>query len=91
MCTAAKDDILMPQPLNLVGYGGGTLLVRRQIRTLLHAHSDGVVLEVKQVLRVHDQRSHSGMEVRALGVGHGLKALLPYGILLILNQERRNG
>jgi hypothetical protein len=81
----------MPQPLNLVGYGGGTLLVRRQIRTLLHAHSDGVVLEVKQVLRVHDQRSHSGMEVRALGVGHGLKALLPCGILLILNQERRNG
>jgi hypothetical protein len=30
------------------------------------------------------------MEVRALKVGHGLKALLPYGVLLILNQEKRD-
>jgi hypothetical protein len=30
------------------------------------------------------------MKVRALEVGHGLKAMLPYGILLILNQEKRD-
>jgi hypothetical protein len=30
------------------------------------------------------------MEVRALEVGHGLKALLPYGVLLILNWEKRD-
>jgi hypothetical protein len=30
------------------------------------------------------------VEVRALEVGHGLKALLPYGILLILNREKRD-
>jgi hypothetical protein len=30
------------------------------------------------------------MEVRALKVGHGLKALLPYGVLLIPNQEQRD-
>jgi hypothetical protein len=28
------------------------------------------------------------MEVRALEVRHGLKTLLPYGVLLILNQEK---
>jgi hypothetical protein len=30
------------------------------------------------------------MEVRALEVGHGLKALLPYGVLLILNWEKHD-
>jgi hypothetical protein len=30
------------------------------------------------------------MEVRALEVGHGLKALLPYGVLLILNREKHD-
>jgi hypothetical protein len=30
------------------------------------------------------------MEVMALEVGHGLKALLPYGVLLILNREKRD-
>jgi hypothetical protein len=39
----------MPQPLNLMGDGSGTLLVRRQMRTLLHAYPDGVVLKVEQV------------------------------------------
>jgi hypothetical protein len=30
------------------------------------------------------------MEVRALEVGHGLKTLLPYGVLLIPNQEKHD-
>jgi hypothetical protein len=30
------------------------------------------------------------MEVRALKVGHSLKAPLPYGVLLILNREKRD-
>jgi hypothetical protein len=30
------------------------------------------------------------VEVRALKVKHGLKALLPYGVLLIPNQEKRD-
>jgi hypothetical protein len=30
------------------------------------------------------------MEVRALEVEHGLKTLLPYGVLLILNQEKHD-
>jgi hypothetical protein len=45
-------------------------------------------LQVKHVLRVLDQRSHVGMEVRALGVGHSLKTLLPHGILLVMNQKK---
>jgi hypothetical protein len=85
-----EDGILMPQPLNLTSAGGGTFLVRRQTRTLLHACHGGVVLEVEQVLRIPGQRSHPGVEVRALEVGHGLKALLPYGVLLIPNREKRD-
>jgi hypothetical protein len=30
------------------------------------------------------------VEVRALEVGHGLKMLLPYGVLLILNRKNRD-
>jgi hypothetical protein len=30
------------------------------------------------------------MKVRALEVGHSLKTLLPYGVLLILNREKRD-
>jgi hypothetical protein len=33
----------MPQPLNLASGGGGTLLIHRQTRTLLHACPGGVV------------------------------------------------
>jgi hypothetical protein len=50
-----KDGILMLQPLNLPSGGGGTLLVRRQTRTLLYACPDGVALEVEQVLRIPGQ------------------------------------
>jgi hypothetical protein len=80
----------MPQPLNLTGGSSGTLLVRRQTRTVLHACPGGVALKVEQVLHVPIQRSHPGMEVRALEVGHGLKMLLPYGVLLILNQKKHD-
>jgi hypothetical protein len=52
---------------------------------LLPGCPGGVVLEVEQVLCVLGQRSHPSMEVRALEVSHGLKALLPYGVLLFLN------
>jgi hypothetical protein len=75
----------MPQPLNLASGGSGTLLVHHQMRTLLHDYPSGVVLKVG-----HGQRSHPSVEVRALEVGHGLKTLLPYGVLLILNQEKCN-
>jgi hypothetical protein len=70
--------------------GNASLLVHRQTLTLLHAYPCGVVLEVEQVLRVPGQRSHPSMEVRALEVGHGLKALLPYGVLLISNWKKRD-
>jgi hypothetical protein len=48
------------------------------------------VLEVEQVLRVLGKRSHPGMEVREMVVGHDLKLLLPYGVLLIPNWEKRD-
>jgi hypothetical protein len=70
--------------------GSGTLLVRRQTRTLLHASPGSVVLKVELVLHVLSQQSHPGMEVRALEVGHSLKTLLPYGVLLIPNREKRD-
>jgi hypothetical protein len=80
----------MPQPLNLTGGVSGTLLVRRQTRTLLDTCPNSVVLNVEQVLCVPGQRSHPGVEVRALDVRHGHKTLLPYGVLLILNRGKRD-
>jgi hypothetical protein len=80
----------MSQPLNLVGDDGGTLLIRHQTRTLLHGCPSGVMLEVEHVFRIPGQQSHPDMEVRALEVSHDLEALLPYEVLLILNQEKRN-
>jgi hypothetical protein len=80
----------MPQPLNLMSGGGGTLLVRRQTHTLLYAYPGGVVPKVAHVLHITGQQSHPSVEVRALEVGHNLKALLPYGVLLILNWEKCN-
>jgi hypothetical protein len=80
----------MPQPLNLVGGSRGTLLLRRQTHTLLHVCPGGVVLKVEQVLCIPGQQSHPSMEVRALEVGHGLKKLVPYAVLLILNQKKRD-
>jgi hypothetical protein len=80
----------MPQRLNLLCDSDGTLLVCCQTRTLLPGCPRGVVLEVEQVLCVLGQRSHLGVEVRALEVGHSLKTLLPYRVLLILNWEKRD-
>jgi hypothetical protein len=85
-----EDGILMPQHLNLTGGGSGTLLIHHQTRTVLRACPRVVVLNVEQVLHVPGQRSPPGMEVRALEVRHGLKTLLPYGVLLIPNQEKRD-
>jgi hypothetical protein len=80
----------MSQPLNLVGGGSGTLLACRQTCTLLCACPGGVVLKVEQVLCVPSQRSHPSVEVRVLEVRHGRKTLLPYGVLLIPNREKRD-
>jgi hypothetical protein len=80
----------MPQPLDLIGGGSGTLLVRYQTRTLLHACPGGVMRQVEQVLRVPGQRSHPDVEVRALEVRHGRKTLLPYGVLLIPDRKKRD-
>jgi hypothetical protein len=90
MCTTVEDGILIPQPLKLMGGGGGALLVHRQTHTLLHAYPGGVVLDVEQVLREPGQRIHPSVEVRAPEVGHGLKALLPCRSLLIPKPEKRD-
>jgi hypothetical protein len=72
------------------GWRQCTLLVRHLMRMLLHACPSGVVLKVEQELRVPGQGSHPGVEVRALKVGHGRKTLLPYGVLVILDREKRD-
>jgi hypothetical protein len=47
-------------------------------------------LQVKHVLHVPGQFTHAGVEVRTLGIGHGLKTLLPHRMLLVTNQQARN-
>jgi hypothetical protein len=71
----------MPQPLNV-------LLKRAQVQTLLDDGPDSAGLQVKRVLRVPDQCSHACMVVRALGVGHGHKTLLPHRTLLVTNRKK---
>jgi hypothetical protein len=46
-------------------------------------------LQLKHVPRVPGQCSHARVEVGPLGVGHGLKALLPHGILLVMDRKER--
>jgi hypothetical protein len=48
------------------------------------------VLKVEQVLHIPGQRSHPGVKVRAHEVRHGRKTLLPYGVLLIPDREKRD-
>jgi hypothetical protein len=67
------------------------LLKRAQVQMLLDDGPDNAGLQVKHVLRIPDQRSHACVEVRALGVGHGLKMLLPHRILLVTNQKSAIG
>jgi hypothetical protein len=55
-CTSVEDDILMPQPLDV-------LLVCSQPQTLLDDGHGGGVLQVEQVLRVLGHFSHTGVEV----------------------------
>jgi hypothetical protein len=69
--------------------GGVVLLVCGHTHVLLDDGPTEVVLQVELVLHVPGHRSHTGVEVRTLEVGHSLKVLLPYGIPLITNQEER--
>jgi hypothetical protein len=73
----------MPQLLDV-------LLKRAQVQMLLDDGPDSASLQVKHVLRVLGQCSHAGVEVRALGVGHGLTTLVPHRILLVTNRKERN-
>jgi hypothetical protein len=70
----------MPQLLNM-------LLKRARVQMLLHDGPVSACLQVKHVLHVPGQHSHATVEVRALGVGHGLKALLPHRILLVTDKK----
>jgi hypothetical protein len=70
----------MPQLLDM-------LLKQARVHTLPNDGPASAGLQVKHVLRVPGQRSHASMEVRALGVGHGLKTLLPHRILLVTDQK----
>jgi hypothetical protein len=66
----------MPQPLNVEGGGGDTLIICRQTRTLLPGYPGGVMLEVEQVLCVPNQRSHPVVEV--------IPCLIPYNYVFYL-------
>jgi hypothetical protein len=66
------------------------LLKRARVQMLLHDGPASACLQVKHVLRVPGQCSHASMEVGPLGVGHGLKALLPHMILLVMDQKERD-
>jgi hypothetical protein len=78
-----EDGICTPQLLDV-------LLKRAQVQTLSNDGPASAGLQVKHVLHVPGQRSHANVEVRALGVGHDLKTLLPHSILLVMDQKERD-
>jgi hypothetical protein len=73
----------MPQLLDV-------LLKRARVQMLPHDGPASAGLQVKHVLRVPNQGSHASMEVGPLGVGHGLKALLPHRILLVADRKEHD-
>jgi hypothetical protein len=66
------------------------LLKRARVQMLSHDDPTSAGLQVKHVLRVPGQRSHADVEVRPLGVGHDLSALLPHRILLVTDQKEHD-
>jgi hypothetical protein len=78
-----EDGVCTPQLLNV-------LLKRARVQMLPHDDPASAGLQVKHVLRVPGQRSHASVEVGPLGVGHGLKALLPHRILLVTDWKERD-
>jgi hypothetical protein len=63
------------------------LLKRARVQTLPNDGPASAGLQVKHVLHVPGQCSHASVEVRVLGVGYGLKALLPHRILLVTDRK----
>jgi hypothetical protein len=66
------------------------LVICDHTQVLLDDSPGGGMLQVKRVLRILSHRSHATVQVRTLGVEHGLKALPPHGISLIASQEERD-
>jgi hypothetical protein len=73
----------MPQLLDM-------LLKRARVQTLPHDGPASVGRQVKHVLHVPGQRSHVDVEVRDLGVGHSLTALLPHRILMVMDRKEHD-
>jgi hypothetical protein len=63
------------------------LIISGHTQALLDNSPCASVLQVEQVLRILGPHNHAYVEVRTLGVGYGLKALLPHGVSLIVNQK----
>jgi hypothetical protein len=78
-----EDGVCTPQLLDV-------LLKRARVQMLSHDGHASAGLQVKHVLRVPGQCSHADVEVRPLGVGHGLKALLSHMILLVTDQKEHD-
>jgi hypothetical protein len=78
-----EDGVCTPQLLDV-------LLKRARVQTLLDDGPGSAGLQVKQVLCIPGQCSHANVEVRTLGVGHGLKTLLPHRILLVMDWKERD-
>jgi hypothetical protein len=63
---------------------------RARVQTLLDDGPSSAGLQVKLVLRIPGQRSHASVQVRALGIGHSFKTLLPHRILLVTERKERD-
>jgi hypothetical protein len=66
------------------------LIISIHTHALLYDNLGGLVLQVERGLCILGHCSHACMEVQALGIRYGLKALLPHRVSLIAKQEERD-
>jgi hypothetical protein len=86
MCPMMKESVLTLKALHRVWCEGSLLSIRVKMCTLLNDDSIGVVLQVKQVPHVLGQVWALEIELWAGAITHGLAALLPLRLHLIMNQ-----
>jgi hypothetical protein len=89
MCPMTEEGVLTLQPLHHMRGESGLLGVHVQTCTLLDGISLYVVLQVEQVPRVLGHMHGVDVVLQTGDVTHCLMALLPLGLILIPNQEKR--
>jgi hypothetical protein len=89
-CTTMEKVILTLQLCELMWDSDVALFISSHTQALLDDGPGGGVLQVERVLSILSHCSQAYIEVRTLGVGYGLKVLLPHGVPWIANRKEHD-